>query len=101
MLDFLNHFPRYWMEGAVRTLGGLRRGGSEPFPLHEDPPAVTPSQVVYEGGKVRLRYYSPVGARQPTPLLVIYALIKRPFILDLQPGRSTVESLTKQGFAVY
>ncbi len=101
MLALLHDLPRYWMDGAVRTLDGLRRGWSEPFPLHDEPPAVTPSQVVYEGEKVRLRYYPAVGARQPTPLLIVYALIKRPFILDLQPGRSVVESLTKQGFAVY
>jgi pimeloyl-ACP methyl ester carboxylesterase len=31
----------------------------------------------------------------------VYSLIKRPFILDLQPGRSVVEALTKQGFEVY
>jgi hypothetical protein len=42
MLALLNYFPRYWMEGAVRTRGDLRRGASEPFPLHEDPPVVTP-----------------------------------------------------------
>ena len=35
------------------------------------------------------------------PLLLIYSLIKRPFILDLQPGRSVVEYLVKQGFDVY
>ena len=35
------------------------------------------------------------------PLLLIYSLIKRPFILDLQPGRSVVEYLVNKGFDVY
>ena len=30
-----------------------------------------------------------------------YALIKRPYILDLMPGRSVVETLVKNGFEVY
>jgi polyhydroxyalkanoate synthase len=58
--------------------------------------------VVTEQGKLRLRYYRPQGQPQPTlPVLLVYALVKRPFILDFQPGRSVVEALTRQGFAVY
>ena len=101
MLSLLSHLPQYWMDGAVRTLEGVRRGLSEPFPLSEDPPSTTPYEVVYEGGKVRLRHYRAVGEPHTTPLLVVYSLIKRPFILDLQPGRSVVETLTKQGVEVY
>src|SRR5438445_3523511 len=101
MLSLLSHLSQYWMDGAVRTLEGVRRGLSEPFPLSEDPPSTTPYEVVYEGGKVRLRHYRAVGEPHTTPLLVVYSLIKRPFILDLQPGRSVVETLTKQGVEVY
>ena len=95
MLSLLSNLSQYWTDGAIRALEGFRRGLSEPFPLREDPPAVTPYEVVYEGGKVRLRHYRAAGERQSIPLLVVYALIKRPFILDLQPGRSAVETLTK------
>ncbi|MEW6297783.1 MAG: alpha/beta fold hydrolase [Thermodesulfobacteriota bacterium] len=101
MLSLLSHLSQSWMDGTVRTLEGLRRGLSEPFPLHEDPPPTTPYEVVYEGGKVRLRHYRAAGTPRSTPLLVVYSLIKRPFILDLQPGRSVIETLTKQGFEVY
>lgn len=101
MLSLLSHLSQSWMDGTIRTLEGLRRGLSEPFPLNEDPPTTTPYEVVYEGGKVRLRHYRAVGTPHPTPLLVVYSLIKRPFILDLQPGRSVVESLTKQGVEIY
>jgi polyhydroxyalkanoate synthase len=57
--------------------------------------------VIYTGGKVSLRYYHAVGKPHATPLLIVYALIKRPFILDLLPGLSVVENLTQQGFEVY
>jgi polyhydroxyalkanoate synthase len=101
MLSLVGHLVRSWTDGAIRELDGLRRGLSEPFPLREDPPSTTPYQVPYEGGKLRLRHYRAVGAPQPVPLVLVYALIKRAYILDLEPGRSVVESLTRQGFEVY
>ena len=36
-----------------------------------------------------------------TPIVLVYALIKRPFVLDMQTGRSVVEYLTRAGFDVY
>ena len=100
-MSLFSELPRYWLTGTLRTLEGARRGLSDAFPLHEDPPPATPYEVVYEGGKVRLRHYHAVGKPQSTPLLIVYSLIKRPFILDLQRGRSMVETLTKQGLEVY
>jgi polyhydroxyalkanoate synthase len=101
MLEFIQHLSESWREGAIRACDGLRRGWSPVFPVEEDPPPTTPFEVVAEYGKLRLRYYRAQKERQPTPLLLVYALIKRPFILDFQPERSVVESLTRQGFNVY
>jgi polyhydroxyalkanoate synthase len=61
----------------------------------------TASRIAYEGGKLRLRHYAPVEPAYSTPILLVYALIKRAFILDLAPGRSVVQSLAQQGFHVY
>ena len=61
----------------------------------------TSSRIVYEGGKLRLRHYAPVEPAHSTPILFVYALTKRAFILDLAPGRSVVQSLAQQGFHVY
>jgi polyhydroxyalkanoate synthase len=82
----------------LRTLGAIGRGFGSPA---TDPAPVTPYEVVYQGGKVSLRHYRPAERRHKTPLLIVYALIKRPFVLDLQPGKSVVESLLKQGFELY
>jgi polyhydroxyalkanoate synthase len=35
------------------------------------------------------------------PVLLVYALILRPYILDLLPGNSLVEHLLGEGFDVY
>ena len=35
------------------------------------------------------------------PVLVCYALVNRPYILDLQPDQSVVRQLLARGFEVY
>jgi polyhydroxyalkanoate synthase subunit PhaC len=66
-----------------------------------DPAPVTPYEVIYRAGMVSLRNYRPEVRRHTTPILIVYALIKRPFILDLQADKSVVRSLLNQGFEVY
>jgi polyhydroxyalkanoate synthase len=97
-MPLLSDVAGYWMQGAMRTLEAFGHGYGSPA---TDPPPTTPYNVVYEGGMLRLRHYQPTVRRHRTPLLVVYALIKRPFILDLQPGKSVIESLLRQGFEVY
>lgn len=101
MPSLLSHLSQSWTENAIRTLDGWRRGMTEPYPAQDEPTPVTPYEVVYEGGKVRLRYYRAVGQPQATPLLIVFPLIKRPYVLDLMPGRSVLQYLTRQGFDVY
>jgi polyhydroxyalkanoate synthase len=62
----------------------------------------TPSEVVYSENKLELHHYEPRTEEQhDVPILVVYALINRPYILDLQPDRSVVATLLDQGFDVY
>ncbi len=63
--------------------------------------STTPHDIVYEEDRVRLKHYRPQQLRLKTPLLIIYALINRETMLDLQPRRSVVESLLSQGVEVY
>ena len=98
-MSLISEVTGYLADGAIRALDSYGSGFGTP---ENDPPPATPSTVIYEGGKVKLRYYAARGnVRHHTPLLLVYALIKRPFILDLQPGRSVIEVLVNQGFDVY
>jgi len=64
--------------------------------------AATPYEVVYQEDRVKLKHYIPVADIQfEMPLLVVYALINRETMLDLQPGRSVVETLLVQGIDLY
>lgn len=62
----------------------------------------TPKEVVWTKNKARLyRYVHTAEQRHRVPILLIYALINRPYVLDLMPGNSFVEHLVGQGFDVY
>lgn len=64
--------------------------------------ATTPYEIVYQQDRVKLKHYTPVKKKKvKTPLLLIYALINRETMLDLQPGRSVVENFLQQGVDVY
>ncbi|GAB6861755.1 class III poly(R)-hydroxyalkanoic acid synthase subunit PhaC [Haloplanus litoreus] len=62
----------------------------------------TPSRVVYTENKLELhRYESLTDDQHDVPILIVYALINRPYILDLQPDRSVVRRLLEAGHDVY
>jgi len=62
----------------------------------------TPCDVVLEAGTHRLlRYRRETPTRYAEPLLICYALINRPYILDLLPEKSIVRRYLEEGFEVY
>jgi polyhydroxyalkanoate synthase len=62
----------------------------------------TPNEVLYETRLFRLLHYRPiVNKTARIPLLVVYALINKSYILDLQPNKSWIRNLLSQGFDIY
>ncbi len=64
--------------------------------------ATTPYEVLYEEDRIKLKHYLPTRKAQlKTPVLMVYALINRETMLDLQPGRSVVQNFLEEGVDVY
>jgi polyhydroxyalkanoate synthase len=62
----------------------------------------TSHEVLAETRAYRLLHYQQmVSKTAKTPILVVYALINRSYVLDLQSDKSWVRSLLSQGFDVY
>jgi len=62
----------------------------------------TPSDAVYTENKLELLHYEAQTDKQhAVPILIVYALINKPFILDLQPDRSVIRRLLEAGHDVY
>jgi len=63
---------------------------------------VSPSEVVYEEDRLTVRHYlSDRPPRFRTPVVFVYALVNRPYILDLKKGRSVIANYVEQGFDTY
>jgi polyhydroxyalkanoate synthase len=62
----------------------------------------TPSEVVYTEDDMKLLHYIPLVKKPyPVPVLIVYALVNRYYILDLQPDKSVVRKLLEDGLDVY
>src|SRR5271168_2860859 len=93
-VSLFNDIAGFWMEGALRTFDAIGRGyGSQ---VESDPAPLTPYEITYRAGVVSLRHYRPEVRRHATPVVIVYALIKRPFILDLQADKSVIRTLLDQ-----
>jgi polyhydroxyalkanoate synthase subunit PhaC len=95
-----------WQQACVtEQFRQLRRMSRLPF-LFEKVERVrkgaTPSEVVYEEGPLKLLHYpTATPPRYKTPLLFVFALVNRPYILDLKAGRSVVSHFVQAGFDTY
>ncbi|ORU93624.1 MAG: class III poly(R)-hydroxyalkanoic acid synthase subunit PhaC [Cycloclasticus sp. symbiont of Poecilosclerida sp. M] len=62
----------------------------------------SPKEALYQENKLSLFHYKPHPVKQKsTPILIVYALVNRPDIADLEPKRSLVQRLLEQGYPVY
>lgn len=66
--------------------------------------ASTPYEIVYEEDRVKVKHYirnENAENKLKIPLLVVYALINRETMLDLQPDRSVVKTFLEGGIDLY
>jgi polyhydroxyalkanoate synthase len=69
-------------------------------------PGCSQKELVRQQGKLRLYRYTPIAppTARPSgvvPLLIVYALVNRPYMLDLQEDRSLIRGLLAEGLEVY
>src|ERR1022692_4801744 len=59
-------------------------------------------EAVWRSGKLRLYRYQPIARPAGgVPLLIVYALVNRPYMMDLQEDRSLIRGLLAAGLDVY
>ena len=64
--------------------------------------AHTPKEEVHRIDKLVLYHYTPEVKRPfKIPVLIVYALVNRPYMVDIQEDRSMVRNLLAQGLDVY
>ena len=66
--------------------------------------AQTPKELIWTLNKAKLYHYIPVvpeAQRHRVPLLMVFAIMNRPHVLDLRPGHSFTEYMLKHGYDLY
>src|SRR3954447_11100111 len=66
--------------------------------------AQTPKQLIWTLNKAKLYRYVPVvpeARRHKIPLLLVFAIMNRPHVLDLRPGHSFAEYMVRHGYDLY
>lgn len=64
--------------------------------------ATTPRDIIHREDKLALYRYRPrVATPLKTPVLIVYSLVNRPTMIDLEPDRSLVRGLLDAGLDVY
>lgn len=79
---------------GIETLGRLREADIQV--------GVSAKEAVYREDKLVLYHFTPL-VEQPlnVPILIVYALVNRPYMADLQENRSLVRNLLKLGLDIY
>lgn len=95
--DLLTGILRDVQRNALRARNGIRlvRGVGRPEV------GLTPHDVVWRRGRARLLRYHSDSVRWRPPLLLVFSIVNRYYIMDLTPGNSLVERLRDEGFDVY
>ena len=63
---------------------------------------LTPKELIYEEDKMKLYHYKPMAKKViPIPVLVVYALVNRQYMMDLQQNRSVIRNWLELGLDVY
>jgi len=82
--------------------GKLARGLNTLSEIGELEDGISPKDAIYKEDKMVLYHYKPrVEKQNPIPLLIVYALVNRPYMADLQEGRSMIQGLLNAGVDVY
>src|SRR5690242_13459050 len=94
--------PQKAVDEAVRFNQKLAAGLKTLRNLDEVEYGATDKEEIYREDKLVLyRFNGPRAPTARTPLLIVYALVNRPYMVDLQDDRSLVKNLLALGEDVY
>ncbi len=98
--------PEQVMEEIATFNRKLAEGMKNLRGVQDIPSGVTPREAVWKQDKATLyRYRAPQGLKTAkalrTPVLIVYALVNRPYMTDLQDNKSLIRGLLAQGLDVY
>ena len=96
---------------AAHAAGRAGKLAAKPFRIgravldsYDFPVGQSPRDQIWALNKIKLYRYKPsrpADERHPVPLLLVFAAINKPFLLDMREGYSFIEFMVDEGFDVY
>lgn len=102
-MSSFNFRPEQLVNELIEFNQNFSKGMKNLLDSEEISAGVTPREEIYTEDKLKLyRYQASAGVVQSkTPLLIVYALVNRPYMADIQEDRSTIRGLLDAGQDVY
>ena len=90
------------VEEVVQFNQNLSKGIKNLLDADEISSGVTPREEVYAEDKLKLYRYQPSAGvvQNRIPTLIVYALVNRPYMADIQENRSTIRGLLDTGMGI-
>lgn len=97
------HFTAESIANELKTVGSKMSAAAETFAKMDDVQyGATEREEVWRDGKVVLyRFKGERPSKSKVPLLISYALVNRPYMVDLQSDKSIVRGLLERGEDIY
>ncbi|MDR2160970.1 MAG: class III poly(R)-hydroxyalkanoic acid synthase subunit PhaC [Desulfovibrio sp.] len=90
------------LESSMRFQEKIVKGLEVFTKLNYDDINKTPKDLVFQIDKVKLYHYKPIVKNpNPIPILLVYALMNKQYIMDLHQDKSFVKKLLELGLDVY
>ncbi|MGF1533947.1 MAG: class III poly(R)-hydroxyalkanoic acid synthase subunit PhaC [Bernardetiaceae bacterium] len=90
------------IQKVSETFSNAMQGYQNLLEVKEIDVATAPRETVWSDGKVELLHFkNDTGVKCKTPLLIVYALVNRWKMMDLQPDRSFIRKLLSEGIDIY
>jgi polyhydroxyalkanoate synthase len=99
-------FLTFDTKNITKEIGDLNlkliKGSKSLMEVGEIDVGTAPKELVYQQDKMRLFHYKNEGkVTCGVPVLIVYALVNKEYMLDLQPDRSIVRNLLAHGMDLY
>jgi polyhydroxyalkanoate synthase len=90
------------LEESARVQQRLLKGQANLLQIKDVDTGTTPRELVYKQDKVEVYHYRPEGRDVvPVPLVVVYALVNRQYMMDIQQDRSLFKKMLDRGIELY
>src|SRR3989304_1449690 len=90
------------LEESARIQQRLLKGQANLWQSKDGDTGTPPRELVYKQDKVEVYHYRPEGRDVvPVPLVVVYALVNRQYMMDIQQDRSLFKKMLDRGIELY